>query len=106
MSELAGYDEKKAVKFIRRELPSNVNEEWSDDEILAVCDLIWDYYEEKGYLSLDMEMGDEDEVDAATLTSYVQSRLEDDHQLVMDPEGVALVVKAELDYEESIEDIF
>lgn len=106
MSELAGYDEKKAVKFIRRELPSNVNEEWSDDEILAVVDLIWDYYEEKGYLSLDLEVTEDEEIHLDTLVDYVRSRLEDDHQLVMDPEDIGLVVKAELDYEESIEDIF
>lgn len=106
MNELAGYNEKKAVKFIRRALPANVNDLWSDDEILAVCDLIWDYYEEKGYLSLDSDMTDDEEVDPDILVDYVESRLKDDHQLVMDPDDVARVVKAELDYEQSIEDIF
>ncbi len=106
MEDFEGYNEKKAVRFIRRELPSEVNEQWSDDEILAVVDLIWDYYEEKGYLTLDLEVTDDEEIHLDTLVGYVDSRLKDDNQFVMDPNDLSLIVKAELDYEKSIEDIF
>ena len=44
------YDEDDAIKFIRETLPQEVSEKYSDDEILYVIDIIWDWYERNGYL--------------------------------------------------------
>ena len=98
------FDEDDAVKFIRQELPEDVNVKYDDDEILCVIDIIWDYYEKNGFLSLNVELTDEEVLDVDDLTKYVKKELKNDDELMMDPKDIEKIVKAELDYEESLED--
>lgn len=104
MSQQTTFDEDECVKFIRNELPDTVNDSYSDDEILYIVDIIWDYYEKQGYLSLNAEITDEEELDEEKLTEYVKKQIANDKELLMDPKDVPLIVKGELDYEESLED--
>ena len=46
------YDENEAIKFIRDYMPENIRDNYTDDEILNVLDMIWDYYEDNGYLEI------------------------------------------------------
>ncbi len=98
------FDEDKAISFIRKELPKEVNEKYNDDEILFVIDTIWDYYEKNGLLSINAEIVEEEELDMSKLTSFVKKEIKRDQELIMDPADVELIIKAELDYEESLED--
>lgn len=97
------FDEDNAVKFIRETLPADVNEKYDDDEILFIIDTIWDYYENNGFLKIDSGMTDEEELDPEKLTAYVQKQIKKDKELMMDPQDVDLIVKGELQYEESLE---
>ncbi len=106
MSELMRYDEDDAIKFIRATLPADVSERYDDDEILYVIDIIWDWYERNGYLKIDAGVTDEEELDVAKLTAYVAKEIKKDGEVVMDPADIDMIVKGELEYEESIEDIF
>ncbi len=103
MSDELKYDEDAAVKFIRNTLSESVNNQYSDDEILYVIDIIWDWYEKNGYLSLDADETDEDLLDEENLVAYVKKELKKDKESVMDPKDVAAIVKGELQYEESID---
>lgn len=98
------FDEDKAVEFIRKEIPENVSMKFSDDEILSIIDMIWDYYENKGLLSLNMEETEEEQLDPDDLIAYVRKTVKEDEVLMMDPKDIDLIVKAELDYEASLED--
>lgn len=98
------FDEDKCVAFIRGELSPEVNEKWTDDEILYVVDIIWDYYEKEGLLSLNASVTEEEELDIDKLTEYVTRQLKNDEEFVMDPVDIPLIVKGELDYEQSLED--
>ena len=98
------FDEDKAVEFIRRELPENINIKFSDDELLLIIDIIWNYYEDKGLLSLNLEETDEEQMDPDELIAFVKKTVKEDDELMMDPKDIELVVKAELDYEASLED--
>ncbi len=98
------FDEDDAVKFIRAELPQEVSQKYDDDEILCIIDIIWDYYEKKGLLSLNLAETDEEVLDVDDLTKFVKKEVKNDQELLMDPKDVELIVKAELDYEESLED--
>lgn len=99
------FDEDKAVAFIRESIGSKISEKYSDDELLFIIDTIWDYYENKGFLSLDMDETEEEILDADDLINYVKKEVANDEELVMDPSDIGLIVKAELEYEESLEDI-
>lgn len=106
MSELMKYDEDDAIKFIRETLPQEVSEKYTDDEILYVIDIIWDWYEKNGYLKIDAGVTEEEELDLDKLTAFVTKEIRKDGEVVMDPQDIGLIVRGELQYEESIEDIF
>lgn len=98
------YDEDDAIKFIRATLPQEVSERYDDDEILYVIDIIWDWYEKNGYLSFDSDVTDDEELDIDKLTAYVRKEIRNDKEIMMDPQDIDLIVKGELEYEESLED--
>lgn len=99
------FDEEQAVRFIRQAIGQKISDKYSDDEILFVIDTIWDYYENNGFLSLDMEETEEEILDSDALVDYVKKEVANEEELVMDPSDIGLIVKAELEYEESLEDI-
>ncbi len=106
MSELMKYDEDDAIKFIRATLPKEVSDKYDDDEILYVIDIIWDWYERNGYLKIDAGVTEEEELDIEKLSAFVAKEIKKDGEIEMDPSDINLIVKGELQYEESIEDIF
>ncbi|MDE6754792.1 MAG: hypothetical protein K2J82_09315 [Muribaculaceae bacterium] len=98
------FDEQKAIDFIRKELPKAVNEKFEDDDILYIIDIIWDFYEKNGMLTINSEIVEEEELDPDKLIAYVKKEIQKDREIMIDPDDVGLIVKAELDYEESLED--
>lgn len=99
------FDEDKALDFIRKAIGEKISEKYSDDEILYVIDTIWDYYENNGFLSLDMDETDDEILDTDDLINYVKKEAANDEELMMDPADIGQIVKAELEYEESLEDV-
>lgn len=106
MDEDVKYDEDKAIEFIRKTLTAEVNAEYDDDDILYIIDIIWEWYEKHGYLDLNSEVTEEEEHDLSKLTDYVIAQLKKDKETDMDLTYVGQIVKGEIEYEESIEDIF
>ena len=100
------YDEDDAIRFIRETLPAQVSERYDDDDILYVIDIIWDWYEKNGYLKIDAGVTEEEELDIAKLSAFVAKEIRKDGEVVRDPGVIFLRVNGELEYEESIEDIF
>ena len=104
--DIMKFDEDDAVNYIRETLPESVSDKYSDDEILYVIDTIWDWYEKNGYLSLDTEVTDDGLLDEEQLVAYVRKEIRNDKEIMMDPDDVGLIVKGELQYEESIDNSF
>ena len=64
------YDEADSVKFIQNYLPQELKGKFSDDDINYIVDLIYEFYDSKGY----MDMDDDDidvEIDEDELTEFV-----------------------------------
>ena len=97
------FDEDKAIEFIRKTIGEKISTKYSDDELLFVIDTIWDYYENNGFLSLDMDETEEEILDSDDLINYVKKEVANEEELVMDPADIGVIVKAELEYEESLE---
>ena len=104
MSELTTFDEDEAIKFIRATLPEERNKEISDDDILYVIDTIWDWYEKNGYLDINADITDEEELRVDDLVAYVCKELRRAKELDITPDDVEMIVKSDLQYEESIEE--
>lgn len=98
------FDEDMAIKFIRETLTEETNNRLSDDDILYVIDCIWDWYERNGYLAVNADVTDEEEIKVDELIEYVKKELRRAHETLMVPDDVEPIVKAELQYEESIEE--
>ena len=94
------YDEDDAVKFIRNFLPKETASKFTDDDINYVIDLIYEFYESKGY----MDENNNSEVDIIEdeLIEYVTSNAWKNGFVKFGAEDVALVVQGELEYCDSI----
>lgn len=103
MEELKTFDEDECVAFIRATLPAEKNTQISDDEILYIIDTIWDWYEKNGYLNISADVTDEEVTHVDELVRYVKKELSRAGESLLVPADVENIVKAELQYEESIE---
>lgn len=97
------YDEDEAIAFIRRHISTDAGVRCSDDDIIYVIDTIWDYYESKGYVSLDSRLTPDEEKKIEALIAFVRREVGRDDEVRMNPEDVEYIVKGELSYEKSIE---
>lgn len=90
------YDEDESVKFIRKSLPEEMQNEFSDDEINYIVDLVYEFYEEKGFLDED---DDKDiEIDEDELLDYVIKTARKDKIRDFTDEQVEAIVAGELAY--------
>lgn len=102
--DLLGYDDAASVAFIRNYIPQELKELLSDDDIVYFVDLIYDYYESRGYISDDDDLSDEEpiEVDEDELVDYVVRNATKDGVGKFDPDQIRFIVQGELEYCESI----
>lgn len=95
------YDDQDAVKFIQNSLPQELKETFSDDDIVYITDVIYEFYESQGLLDDDVEE-EEAEVDLEDILEYVMKNAKRDG-FEFEPEAVRWVIDGEFDYEESLE---
>lgn len=95
--DLLVYDEDEAVKFIRK---NNPGLSLGDDEINYVIDLIYDYYESRGFL--DEKNEGEVEIADDELIEYVVANTRKDGIYKLSEEDITAVVQGELDYCDSL----
>lgn len=94
------YDDDDAVKFIRKSLDADMASELSDDDIYYVVDLIYDFYESKGF----MDEADDAEIAIADdeIIEYAVANAKKDKLCKLTPEQIEAVIDGELSYCESI----
>lgn len=91
--DLLVYDEEEAVKFIRK---NNPGLSLSDDEINYIIDLMYDYYESRGFL--DEKSEEEVEIADDELIEYAVANTRKDGIYKLSEEDITTVVQGELDY--------
>ena len=97
--EFDGYDDAASVAFIRNYIPQEMKELLSDDDIVYFVDLIYDYYESRGYMDEDLDEDEAIEVDEDELVEYVVRK---DGVGKFEPEQIRFVVQGELEYCQSL----
>lgn len=95
------YDDDNAVKFIRKTLDASVSQRVNDDDIYYIIDLIYEFYESKGFM--DDENNDE-EIEFADdeLIDFALSNAKKDGFEKLTEEEISAVIEGELAYCESI----
>ena len=96
------YDEDSSVDFIQSYMPDDMKGTLSNDDIVYLVDLIYEYYEEKGYLSDDAD--DVIEVDGDDLIDYVFKQAKSSNIKGLTKELVGFVIEGELSYCDSLDD--
>lgn len=96
------YDEDDAIEYIQSSIPENINKKLSEDDIAYLIDLIYEYYEEIGVLS--DEVDDEFEIDEEELVDFVFTSAQSANIKNLTVEMVEAVIDGELSYCESLED--
>lgn len=96
------FDENKAVQLINKALVDNGRKPYSEDEILNIIDMIWDFYEENGLLEID-DTDDDDTPTLDEILEYVTRMLRKDRLAKVDSQDLPIIINAELDYEESLD---
>lgn len=97
------YDEDDAVRFIRNYLPQELKEKFNDDDINYIVDLIYEFYDTKGFFDENAHNDDENvEIDEEELISFVVKNAEKDGVGKFDVEDIIFIVQGELEYCESI----
>ena len=100
--EFDGYDDAASVAFIRNYIPQEMKELLSDDDIVYFVDLIYDYYESRGYMDEDLDEDEAIEVDEDELVEYVVRNARKDGVGKFEPEQIRFVVQGELEYCQSV----
>lgn len=98
---LVGYDDEAAIAYVRNQLPQELKEKLSDDDIVYITDLIYDYYESRGMLSEDVDEDEVFEFDEEDLLDYVEKSARKEGVVQLERDDLCFVVMAELDYEDS-----
>lgn len=96
------YDEEDSVEFIQSNMPNKLKGQLTDDEINYLVDLIYEYYEDKGYLNDDAD--DNVEIDEEELIIYVLENAKKDKIKAFTQEQVEAVIEGELSYYDSLDD--
>lgn len=99
-NEMFVFDDDQAVAFIRPRLPQEIQEKYSDNDIIYVGDIVYDYYEKKGFF--DENNNDEVDLDVDDLIAFVSKCLKEDSEAEFAEEDIEFLVRGELDYEEHL----
>lgn len=96
------FDELKAVELINRRLQEQGRQPYDEDQVLNVVDMIWDYYEENGLLDIESDPEEDADDVESEVVDYVVRMLKKDKHAVVNPDDVAVMVRAEMEYEDSV----
>lgn len=96
------YDEDDSVKFIQNFLPQEMKGKFSNDDINYIVDLVYDFYESKGFMNEDPEKDADVEIDEEELIAYVIKNAKKDGVGKFEAEEISFIVQGELEYCDSI----
>lgn len=88
------------IAFIRKQLPSELKERFTDDELLWMLETLVDYYVSSGVLDTD---ADEVDIDLEEASAHVCRQAEAEGRPRLDAEEVYFVAEADLDFQEQAE---
>jgi hypothetical protein len=90
-------ENRREAEFIREQLPTDIKEHFSDDDLLYIIDAIVDYYYDSGILET---TDDEVEIDLEQVAEHICQQAKKDKQGTFLPEEMFFVVQADLDFQE------
>ena len=97
------YDEDESVVFIQNYLPHELKGKFSNDDIYYIVDLIYEFYESKGFLNENVDENAEIDIDEDELVEFVVKNAQKDGVGKFTPEEITFIVQGELEYCDSLD---
>ena len=99
---LSDADDEKTIEFIRKYLPQELKDKFSEDELYYFLDLIDEYYSESGILDAQPDADGYVDIDLEQVVEYIVQEAEKDEVGEYDPEEILFVVQGEMEYGNSL----
>lgn len=101
--DMMQYDEDDAVKFIQNYLPQDLKGKYSNDDINYIIDIIYDFYEDKGFMDDDADNENAVvDIDEDEMIEYVLKYTKKDKINTFESEDISFIIQGEMAYCESL----
>lgn len=100
--DLIQYDEEDAVKFIQNYLPQEMKGKYTNDEINYIVDVVYDYYDEKGFMDDETDEESLVDIDEDEIVAYVLKNTRKDKINNFSSEDISFIIQGELAYCDSL----
>ncbi len=88
------------IEFIRKQIPAELKDKFSDSDLLTMLETIVDYYCESGILDVQPDQDGYIDIDMEAVADQVCRIAKEEHGLDFDPSDVFFVVQADMDFQE------
>ncbi len=93
-------DDARAVAFIQQQLPQELKEKFSEEQLYYFLDLIADYYATSGVLDATPDKDGYVDVDIEKMATELSNQAAKEIMGVFTPEEISFVIEAEMDFAE------
>lgn len=90
----------RAVAFIKQQLPQELKEKFSEDQLYYFLDLIADYYATSGVLDATPDKDGYVDIDIEKMATELSNQAANEKMGVFTPEEISFVIEAEMDFAE------
>lgn len=97
-------DDQLTIEFIKRYLPQEVKEKFTEEDLYYFLDVLVEYYATSGILDADPDADGYIDIDIDTISTYLAKQAKKDKMGEFDPEDLRWIVEGELEYGEGLSD--
>lgn len=90
----------RAVAFIQQQLPQELKEKFSEEQLYYFLDLIADYYATSGVLDATPDKDGYVDIDIEKMATELSNQAAKEKMGVFTPEEISFVIEAEMDFAE------
>ena len=90
-------ENRREIEFIRKQLPNDLKEKFTDEQLLFIIDAIGTYFYSSGILDSN---DDEVDIDMEVVSDFVCNEAREKGEGPFDAQDVFFVVQADLDFQE------
>lgn len=97
-------DDQLTVEYIKRYLPQDIKEKFTEDDLYYFLDVLVEYYATSGILDVNPDQDGYIDIDIDAISDYLAKQAKKDNMGEFDPEDLRWVVEGELEYGEGLSD--
>lgn len=90
-------DDAQTVAFIQQQIPQELKEKFTEEQLYYFLDVITEYYAESGILDAEPDKDGFIDIDVEAIASYLAKTAKREHIGDFSPEDLIFVVEAEID---------